>query len=542
LSAVPHEAIPGVPGGAPVGVVGAGTMGAGIALVAARAGHQVRLLDARPGAAQAAVDTLTARLQRLAVKGVVTDEHARTSAGRLSPVAEVAELAGCALVVEAIAEDIAAKRQLFADLEDLLADTALLATNTSSLSVTAVANGLRHPERVVGLHFFNPADRMKLVEVVHGEQTAPSALNAAERLARAWGKTPVRCSSTPGFIVNRVARPFYGEAQRLLETRATDAATVDAVLRDCGGFPLGPLELTDLVGQDVNLAVSRSVWDQTFHDPRYAPTVLQQRLVDAGAFGRKSGQGVYVYTDDGVLDPATGRPAAPDEVRERHLAPRQVRYRGGWNVLLPLLQRARGVDVVDLTEHPVGTGSLHATGAHLQGADDGCAQPPGLLLPSGGMVVETPTESELGLDDDAVVADWLLDPERATRICVSPLPGATPQTVNEAIGFLQSTGMTVTLVRTVAGLVVARTVAMLVNEAADLVARGEASPEDVDTAMRLGTGYPLGPLEWGDRIGPLCVLGVLRALHEAEPTGRYRASRLLVEAAQSGGLLRGRPA
>jgi 3-hydroxybutyryl-CoA dehydrogenase len=512
-------------------------MGAGIALVAAQAGHPVRLLDARDGAAQAAVTTLGARLQRLAAKGVLSDSDARTTASRLSPIGALSELAGCAVVVEAIAESLAAKQQLFTDLEGVLEPSALLATNTSSLSVTAIANGLPHPERVVGLHFFNPADRMKLVEVVRGEETAPSAIAAAERLVRAWGKTAVRCSSTPGFIVNRVARPFYGEAQRLLELRAADAATIDAVLRDCGGFRLGPLELTDLVGQDVNLAVSRSVWDQTFHDPRYAPTVLQQRLVDAGRYGRKAGRGVYAYDADdptAALDPDSRRPAQPSEVQERHLAPRQVRYRGGWNVLQPLLHRAKGVQVVDLSDsgHPSGAGQL--------GDVDGCAQPPGLVLPSGGALVETPTEGELSLGDDAVVADWVLDPETATRICLAPLPGASAQTVNEAIGFVQAMGVKVTMVRPVAGLVVARTVSMLVNEAADLVLRGEAEPEDVDTAMCLGTGYPMGPLEWGDRVGALCVLAVLRALHAAEPTGRYRPSSRLVEAAETGGLLRGR--
>jgi 3-hydroxybutyryl-CoA dehydrogenase len=538
LSAVPHEAVPSVRAGAPVAVVGAGTMGAGIALVAARAGHPVRLLDARPGAAVAAVEALGSRLQRLAAKGVLSDDDARTTAALLSAVADLDDLGGCALALEAIAEDLPAKQQLLAGLEQVLADTALLATNTSSLSVTAVANGLQAPERVVGLHFFNPADRMPLVEVVAGELTAPSALAAAERLARAWGKTPVRCSSTPGFIVNRVARPFYGEAQRLLELRVADAATIDGVLRDCGGFRLGPFELTDLVGQDVNLAVSRSVWDQTFHDPRYAPTVLQQRLVDAGHFGRKTGRGVYLYADGHTAtDPATGQPAAPVEVRERHLAPRRVRYCGGWNVLLPLLHRAKGVHVADLT------GGGHGTTSETDGGpleeEDGCAQSPGLLLPSGGLLVETPTEGELKQGSDAVVADWLLDPDTSGRVCLAPLPGASVQTVNEAIGFMQATGMAVSRVRPVAGLVVARTVAMLVNEAADLVARGEASPEDVDTAMRLGTGYPLGPLEWGDRIGPLCVLAVLRSLHDAEPTGRYRPSPRLVEVAETGAPLRG---
>lgn len=538
LSAVPHEAVPAVPAGAPVAVVGAGTMGAGIALVAAQAGHPVRILDARPGAAQGAVETLAARLTRLVHKGVVADDDARTTIDLLSPAEDIEALRGCALVVEAIAESLAAKRQLFGDLEEVLDDDALLATNTSSLSVTAVANGLRNPERLVGLHFFNPADRMKLVEVVRGEETAPSALAAAERLARAWGKTPVSCSSTPGFVVNRVARPFYGEAQRLLEMRAADAATVDGVLRDCGGFRLGPLELTDLVGQDVNLAVSRSVWDQTFHDPRYAPTVLQQRLVDAGRYGRKTGRGVYAYdSDQKALDPETGRPAAPAEVRERHLAPRRVRYCGGWNVLLPLLHRARGVQVVDLTGGGHGTGPEHD--GHLD-EDDGCATSPGLVLPSGGLLVETPTEGELQQGHDAVVADWVLDAGTTTRVCLAPLVGASAQTVNEAIGFVQSMGVAVTLVRPVAGLVVARTVSMLVNEAADVVARGEASPADVDTAMRLGTGYPLGPLEWGDRIGPLCVVAVLRALHNDEPTGRYRPSPWLIEVAETGGVLRAR--
>src|SRR5919199_646050 len=171
--------------------------------------------------------------------------------------------------------------------------------------IALVAAGLRHAERVVGLHFFNPADRMRLVEVVRGDATAPEVVEVAVDLARAWDKTPVVCASTPGFVVNRVARPYYGEAQRLVEEGVADPATVDAVLREAGGFPLGPFELTDLVGQDVNLAVTRSVWEQTFHDPRYAPTVFQQRLVDAGRLGRKTGRGVFTYDDQGRATDAT---------------------------------------------------------------------------------------------------------------------------------------------------------------------------------------------------------------------------------------------
>jgi 3-hydroxybutyryl-CoA dehydrogenase len=280
-----------------VAVVGAGTMGAGIAEVAARAGHPVLLLDAAPGAADAALDAMRARLARDVDKQRLSGDDAREIGGRVQVAEGTDGLAGVGLVVEAIAESLEAKRSLFTALEDVVDDECVLATNTSSLSVTAVAAGLRRPERVVGLHFFNPAPRMRLVEVVRGEETSPNVVDTALELATAWGKTPVRCTSTPGFIVNRVARPYYGEAQRMVEEGVADPATVDAVLREAGGFPMGPFELTDLVGQDVNLAVSRSVWEQTFHDPRYAPTVFQQRLVDAGRLGRKTGRGVYEYGD-----------------------------------------------------------------------------------------------------------------------------------------------------------------------------------------------------------------------------------------------------
>ncbi len=280
-----------------VGVVGAGTMGAGIAEVAARAGHRVLLLDAVEGAAAAALVALGGRLDRDVAKDRLDAAAADEVRGRLEVVTSADALAPCGLVIEAVAEDLEVKRDLFATLEKVVADDAVLATNTSSLSVTAVANRLREPGRLVGLHFFNPAPRMRLVEVVRGAATGPEVVESAMALVRAWGKEPVTCTSTPGFIVNRVARPFYGEAQRMVEEGVADAATIDHVLREVGGFPMGPFELTDLVGQDVNLAVSRSVWEQTFHDPRYAPTVLQQGLVDAGLLGRKTGRGVYDYAD-----------------------------------------------------------------------------------------------------------------------------------------------------------------------------------------------------------------------------------------------------
>ncbi|MGI8592054.1 MAG: 3-hydroxyacyl-CoA dehydrogenase NAD-binding domain-containing protein, partial [Nakamurella sp.] len=275
--------------GTVVGVVGSGTMGAGIAQVAASAGHRVLLFDTAAGRAQAAVDGVGARLLRSVEQGKVTAPDAACVAQRLVAITDVGDMAQCGVVIEAAVESLSIKQEIFAEVEAVVSEFCVLATNTSSLSITAVAATLRHPERCVGMHFFNPAPVMKLVEVVCGLATDPTLAVEIAALAASWGKTPVAVASTPGFIVNRVARPFYGESLRALQERAADAATIDAVLRDCGGVRMGPLELTDLIGQDVNLAVSTSVWVLFGHDPRYAPSLAQQQLVDAGRLGRKTG-------------------------------------------------------------------------------------------------------------------------------------------------------------------------------------------------------------------------------------------------------------
>ncbi|WP_409484420.1 FAD-dependent oxidoreductase [Arsenicicoccus dermatophilus] len=379
-----------------VAVIGAGAMGSGIAQVAAQAGHEVVLVDAREGAADEAVQRLGTTLDRLAAKGKITAACAAATRDRLSTVASAADLPPCHLVIEAVVEDLTVKRELFATLARRQSSDTILASNTSSLSITAIAEGIDHPERVVGLHFFNPPPLMRLVEVVRGEASGAAVLDDAAELMRSWGKTPVRCTSTPGFIVNRVARPFYGEAQRMVAEGLCDAATVDAALRGAG-FRMGPMELTDLIGQDVNLAVGTSVWEQTDHDPRYEPTDLQRDLVARGALGRKTGHGVFRYAEDG-----------------------------------------------------------------------------------------SPLDAEV---DAAALARLVGGPVRTDPV--------------------------------------ARTLAMLVNEAVDLVARGEATAEDVDTAMRLGTNYPRGPLEWGREIGLDVVAQQLRELDAAYPGGRYRPSPAL---------------
>jgi 3-hydroxybutyryl-CoA dehydrogenase len=283
-------------------------MGAGIAQVAALAGHEVRLLDAVAGVADHAVSAVGERLEHVAAKGRLRPDEAAAAQHRLAAVADVSDLAGCALVVEAVAEDLAVKRDLFAALEKVCGETAILATNTSSLSVTEIAAGLARPERVAGMHFFNPAPVLPLVEVVTGAATGPGVADALVQLAGAWGKTAVRCASTPGFIVNRVARPYYAEAFRLLEAGVTDPATLDTLFREAGGFPMGPCELTDLIGQDVNAAVTRSVWAAFDRDARFEPSGYQQALVADGRLGRKSGRGIY---EGGPRPQPSTAPAAP---------------------------------------------------------------------------------------------------------------------------------------------------------------------------------------------------------------------------------------
>ncbi|HEY0779679.1 MAG TPA: 3-hydroxyacyl-CoA dehydrogenase NAD-binding domain-containing protein [Gemmatirosa sp.] len=305
-----------------VGIVGAGAMGTGIAHVALRAGHPVVLGDARPEAAERARTRLAAALARDAAKGRLTTAAADSAlAGlRTAPTDALDAFAGCGLVVEAVVEELGVKRALFAAIETHLADDAVLATNTSSLAVTAIAAASRRPERVLGVHFFNPAPVLPLVEIVPGLATAPAVVGTVRALVDGWGKTTVVAADTPGFIVNRVARPFYGEALRIHDERLADAATIDWALRERGGFRMGPFELMDLIGHDVNFAVTRSVYEQTFHDPRYRPSLTQQRLVEAGRLGRKSGRGFYDHGEGAARPEPTRDDASGDSIVRRVVA------------------------------------------------------------------------------------------------------------------------------------------------------------------------------------------------------------------------------
>lgn len=308
-----------------IGVVGAGAMGAGIAFVAASAGHHVVLADAMSAAIERARKGHTDALSRDVAKARRTRADADDIASRITYVdgvgaAELAAFAPCVMVIEAIVENLAAKRTLFSALEAIVSEDTILASNTSSLSIAAIGGACTHAKRVVGVHFFNPAPVMPLVEIIPSVSTSANVTQHACELASAWGKTPVVASDTPGFIVNRIARPFYGEAIRLYEEGAADMPTIDWAMRELGNFRMGPFELMDFIGHDVNFAVTRSVFESMFHDPRYRPSITQQRLVEAGLLGRKASRGFYDYRDGAVRPEPTRDVSLGQSIVDRILA------------------------------------------------------------------------------------------------------------------------------------------------------------------------------------------------------------------------------
>ncbi|NNC43443.1 MAG: 3-hydroxyacyl-CoA dehydrogenase [Acidimicrobiia bacterium] len=474
-----------------IGIVGAGTMGGGIGQVAAAHGHLVTLYDSQPGAAEAMIQGIIQRLERWTISGRVDEGDAKAIIDRLSFAASLEGLAASELVIEAVSEDLPLKQKVFAALEEIVGTETIIASNTSSLSITEIAAGLRSPERVVGMHFFNPAPIMKLVEIVSGDLTNPDVAKRCFDLVRGWDKHPVMCHSHPGFVGNFVNRPFYLEAVRIREEGIADERTIDELMVRAAGFRMGPFELMDLVGVDVNLAVSEAVWNALGRDPRFEPSGVQRTMVKLGKLGRKSGHGFYPYGDLNVSPRPRIVPPGASTTSIR-IGPTS----GG---LHELVDRARANDIVV------------NTGAEIDGIEVDDVR---LTLSDG----FTAREHTMGSAIPAVLVDWAHDLSTTSSLGIaSDVPRALPS----AAGFLHQIGIEALHLNDSSGLVVGRIMSSLINLAAEAHAKNVASREDIDTAMLLGFNYPEGPLSWGRRLGPGVVHAILRHMGDHLDKGRY---------------------
>jgi 3-hydroxybutyryl-CoA dehydrogenase len=490
-----------------IAVVGTGAMGAGIAQIAAAAGHVVKLLDNRPGAAENAIAGIRAQFNKLADKGKLTPEAALAAGTRLVAAQQLADLADAGLVVEAIVESLEAKQKLYADLEAIVSANCIFGTNTSSISVTAIGAALQRPERLAGLHFFNPAPLMALVEIVSGLATDAAVAETLFATAAAWGKTPVHAKSTPGFIVNRVARPYYAEALRLAQEGAADYATIDAVMREAGGFRMGPFELMDMIGHDVNFAVTNSVWRAFYNDQRFLPSLIQQELVDAGFYGKKTGRGFYDYRE-GALRPGPQTEAAQ--------APAGKITLFGESAAAEALAERLETCSLSFSRAPESSdGRIAEIGRAVLAVTDGRS------------ATQRAAESDIA---NLVLIDLALDYSKASRLAVAVAEQCEPAAAAAAIGLLQAASFAISRFLDVPGLAVMRTVAMLANEAADAVNQGVCSEAAADQAMRLGVNYPQGPLAWADQAGVATIRTVLANLGASYGEDRYRISPLIQRA------------
>jgi 3-hydroxybutyryl-CoA dehydrogenase len=490
---------------APVLVIGAGIMGAGIAQVAAQAGHAVKLFDARDGAATQTKAKLAAALDGLVSKGKLAPDSVAATLARITPIAALQEARDAKLVVEAIVENLEVKRGLLRELEGIVGSDCVLATNTSSISVTALANGLAHPGRLVGMHFFNPVPLMKLVEVVSGLHTEPAVAEAIFTLAQAWGKVPVHARSSPGFIVNRIARPYYAETLALLHEQAATPQTLDACLRAVG-FRMGPCELMDLIGHDTNFAVTQSVYEANFYDKRYVPSGVQRDLVDGGVLGRKSGRGFYSYPAGAPALAAleAAAPAVPREVAVHGDSPRADWLHQAIAAVPALRSKAPA------RQHDSGWTGVDIDGARLVLTDGRTAHQ---LAAAMGV-------SQLAVFDRPIG----LPPTPGAALAYAVAEGTDAPWAPQAAAWLAALGFTPVPVADTPGLVVARTLAMLINEAADAVLQGVCTPEGADAAMKLGVNYPAGPFEWLAQWSVPEVVTLLDALDAHYRGERYRVS------------------
>ncbi len=495
-----------------IGVVGAGAMGRGITQLFAQSGFDVVMHDTRGEAVDAALAHLEGTFGRLAERGKMPADQARASLARVGRSDSLEGLADCDLVIEAIVERLDAKQALFGQLEAVCSADAVLATNTSSLSVTAIASACRHPGRIAGYHFFNPVPLMKVVEVVRGAATEEAPIQRLVELARIAGHRPVVARDYPGFIVNHAGRAYGPESIRAVAEGVADTVTVDRILReqvafDGKGFRLGPFELLDLTGLDVSHPVMESIYRQFYDEPRFRPSVLTAQQYAAGRFGRKTGVGFYRH-EDGVQQ-------TPEE------APRPE------PASMPRVWVGPGPAAVALGELVEALGGTTAAGATPP--DDALV----LLAPLG---IDA-TSAAAGYDASRVVAIDTLFPyghRACKRRVLMGTPATSPTSLAAAAALFARDGARVSVLRDSAGFIAQRVVAMIVSVAADIAQQRIASAADIDEAVRIGLGYPVGPLTMGDRLGPATVVEILRGMAHVTGDPRCRPSLWLQRRAQLG--------
>lgn len=488
-----------------IGVVGAGAMGRGIAQVAATGGMRVLLFDTREQATSEACQFIDRMLRRAAEKGNLKEDPAIVT-DRIKPVPELAALVSCGLVIEAAIEDLTVKQRVFAELEDIVAPECILASNTSSLSITTIASSCRHPERVAGLHFFNPVPLMKLVEVIDGELTGPSIADALATVGRRMGREPVRVKDAPGFLVNRIGRGFTIEAAHLVEESVASFADVDRIMRDCAGFRMGPFELMDLTGLDVTHPATQLIYQQSYQEPRYRPSTLLRGRTEAGILGRKTQRGFYAFEQ--------GKPLAPPEPEIPLARPGSV-----WVSRADAPAGQPLVDLLKRLEAPLEHGDRPSGGALC------------LVTPIGDDATSSALEQRLD-PRHTVAVDTLFGLDKRRVIMTTPV--TDPSYRDAAHGLLGSDGTPVTVIHDSAGFVAQRIVAMLVNIGCAIAQCGDAAPADIDKAPRLALNYPNGPLSFGDALGTDRILRILQAMQRTYGDPRYRPSVWLSRRARLG--------
>jgi 3-hydroxybutyryl-CoA dehydrogenase len=516
-----------------IGVAGAGTMGAGIAQLGCLSGARTLLHDPLPEALERGIAQIRGHLERGAVRGRWSEADAAAAVQRLQAAPALGDLAPCELVIEAAPERLEVKRELFARLsEEVVSEQCVLATNTSSLLVTAIASAAQRPQRVVGMHFFNPAPLMRLLEVVAGEQSSAEAIAVARAAGEAMGKHVIEAADGPGFLVNRCNRPFGLEALRLLQERVAPLQEIDRICRLGGGFRMGPFELMDLVGVDVGLDVARSFYEQSFGEPRWRPSPITVRVVAAGRLGRKSGHGYYDYEAGAGAGAGKHRPSDPEPLptgggdgvivvageSELALELGAAALEAGWQVVAP--EQAAEHDapflILDLT-------GRDEPDAPLQGG------PQAICCAAGSLAALDP--------DGAAVGFHALPPVRESSLVeLTRGPASAASAASAAERFFASLGKHTAWVQDAPGLVLGRIVCQVINESSFALGEGVGSAEDIDAGMVHGLGHPRGPLGWADQIGLDHVLSVLDALADERGEDRYRAAPALRRLAWSGRL------